>query len=341
MAAASLTRVYRKPILLLFFLSPVIGEGLSGSTPPLAFLNPAVTLLLACLYGSGALLVRDYARRWQKGWRSILILGAAYGIVEEGLMVRSFFSPTWKDLGVLGTYGRWLGTNWVWAEWLMIYHAIFSITIPIFLVELTFAESKTKIWLSGRMRIVFHGLLVLSIILGLFAFPYDPSIWAIVGCLAAVAGLGWLAKHVPNISPAQRTLHVSWKILVPIGFSVPAFFFFFFTIAVIPFAILTMAIGGLVVLGYERLLSRWARDGFNDLQKLGLMTGALGFFAMFFDLILELIGRLGTGVLGIAFVVYLFWLRKRITMRLGFKHEPLSLNNSGSQLDSFKTGKIP
>jgi hypothetical protein len=52
-------------------------------------------------------------------------------------MVRSFFNPTWKDLGVLATYGRWLGTNWVWAEWLAIYHAIFSITIPIFLVELT------------------------------------------------------------------------------------------------------------------------------------------------------------------------------------------------------------
>jgi hypothetical protein len=138
----------RKPILLLFFLSPLIGEGLSGSTPPLAFLNPAVTLLLACLYGSGALLVRDYARRWQKGWRSILILGAAYGIIEEGIMVRSFFSPTWKDLGLLATYGRWLGTNWVWAEWLAIYHAIFSITIPIFLVELTYPQSKTRIWLS-------------------------------------------------------------------------------------------------------------------------------------------------------------------------------------------------
>jgi hypothetical protein len=76
-------------------------------------------------------LVRDYARRWQKGWRSILILGAAYGIIEEGIMVRSFFSPTWKDLGLLATYGRWLGTNWVWAEWLAIYHAIFSITILI------------------------------------------------------------------------------------------------------------------------------------------------------------------------------------------------------------------
>lgn len=184
-------------------------------------------------------------------------------------MVRSFFSPTWKDLGVLGTYGRWLGTNWVWAEWLTIYHAIFSITIPIFLAELTFPESKTRIWLSSRMRIIFHGLLVFSIVLGFFAFPYDPGVLAIVGCVAAVIGLGWLAKHIPNISLVQRTLKVSWKILVPIGFSVPTFFFFFFTSALIPFAIVTMAIGGLVVLGYARLLSGWARNGFNDLQKLG------------------------------------------------------------------------
>ena len=324
MAAVSLATANRKPILLLFFLSPIIGEGLSGSTPPLAFLNPAVTLLLACLYGSGALLVRDYARRWQKGWRSILVLGAAYGIVEEGIMVRSFFSPTWKDLGVLGTYGRWLGTNWVWAEWLMIYHAIFSITIPIFLVELTFPESKTRIWLSKRMRTVFHGLLVLSITLGFFAFPYDPGVLAIIGCVAAVMGLGWFAKRIPNISPTQRTLKISWKILVPLGFSVPAFFFFFFTSAIIPLAPVTMIVGGLVVVSYERLLSRWARKGFIDLQKLGLMTGALGFFAAFFDLILESLGRIGTSVLGISFIVYLLWIRKKTIVQASLNQRSAS-----------------
>ena len=276
-----------------------------------------MTFLLASLYGSGALLVRDYARRWQKGWRSILILGAAYGIIEEGIMVRSFFNPAWKDLGVLATYGRWLGTNWVWAEWLAIYHAIFSITIPIFLVELTYRQSKTRIWLTSRMRVLFHGLLVLAIILGFFAFPYDPGVLAIAGCLAAVVALGWLAKHIPNISPTQRNLKVSWKILAPLGFSVPAAFFFFFNSALIPIAAGTMIVGGFMVLGYERLLTRWARIGFTDLQKLGLITGALGFFALFFDFILDLfLGRLGTSVLGVAFIVYLFWIRKKIVLQL-------------------------
>ena len=241
-----------------------------------------------------------------------MILGAAYGIIEEGIMVRSFFSPTWKDLGALATYGRWLGVNWVWAEWLTIYHAIFSITIPIVLAELTFPKARSRIWLSTKLRVFFHSLLVVTIVLGFFAFPYDAPALAIAGCVFAVILLGWVAKRVPNISPVQRSLTVSWKVLVPLGVSVPFVFFFLFTSALIPFAVGTMIVGAILILGYERLLSRWARKGFQDVQKLGLITGALGFWAAFLDPILELLGRLGTSVLGGAFVAYMLLLRKRI-----------------------------
>jgi hypothetical protein len=155
--------------------------------------------------------------------------------------------------------------------------------------------------------------LVLAIILGFFAFPYDPGVLAIAGCVAAVVTLGWLAKRIPNISPTQRNLRMPWKILVPLGFSVPAVFFFFFNSALIPVAAGTMVVGGFMVLGYERLLTRWARRGFSDLQKLGLITGALGFFALFFDFILDIfLGRVGTSFLGIAFIAYLLWIRKNI-----------------------------
>jgi hypothetical protein len=134
-----------------------------------------------------------------------------------------------------------------------------------------------------------------------------------VGSIAAVVALGWVAKRIPNISPAQRNLKASWKILAPLGFSAPAVFFFFFNSALIPYAIGTMFVGGFMVLGYERVLTRWARRGFSDLQKLGLMAGALGFFALFFDFILDIfLGRIGTSVLGVAFIVYLLWIRKKI-----------------------------
>ena len=96
------------PALILFFLAPAIAELLSGSAPPSEFFNPVGFLLLASLYGSGALIVRELKVRWNKGYVSLFILGAAYGILEEGLMVKSFFDPNWMDLGILGSYGRWM-----------------------------------------------------------------------------------------------------------------------------------------------------------------------------------------------------------------------------------------
>jgi hypothetical protein len=88
-----------------------------------------------------------------------------------------------------------------------------------------------------------------------------------------------------------------------------------------------MIVGAILVLSYERLLTRRARRGLSDLQKLGLMTGALGFFAAFFDFILESIGRLGTSALGVAFIVYLLWIRKKIILQLPRKQSPIQLGS--------------
>jgi hypothetical protein len=82
------------PALVLFFLAPAIGELLSGSSPPAEFFKPFPLLLLSALYGGGALLLRELALSWGKRWPTILTLGLAYGILEEGLMVKSFFDPS-------------------------------------------------------------------------------------------------------------------------------------------------------------------------------------------------------------------------------------------------------
>jgi len=249
--------------------------------------------------------------------------------VGSEMCIRDSFNPGWKDLGVLSSYGRWLGVNWVWAEWLTIYHAIFSIAIPIFLVEKTWPETSKQIWLTTRSRILFHGLLVGSIIAGFFAFPYDAPILGLVGCVGAVFLLGWIAKRLPNISKLNENLKVRWRALVPFGASAPAVFFFLFNSAIIPFAIGTMILGGLLVLAYERLLSRWSHKGLNDYQKLGLVTGAVGFFAVFFDLILEFAGPRGTIVVGILFTMFLYRLRKQVgiqTLQVGL------LESSGPEL---------
>ena len=71
-------------------------------------------------------------------------------------MVKSFFDPNWPDLGVLGSYGRMFGVNWVWSLELTIYHCLFSICIPIVLTELAFPKWRDRRWLkapgAGRLR---------------------------------------------------------------------------------------------------------------------------------------------------------------------------------------------
>ena len=113
--------------------------------------------MIISLYGSGAVVVRELRTRWHKGVGSMLLLGAAYGVLEEGLMVTSWFSPYWADLGPMAVYGRLLGVNWVWAEMLTIYHAVFSITIPILLVELAYPQRCGESWVGKKVFAALNG----------------------------------------------------------------------------------------------------------------------------------------------------------------------------------------
>ncbi|MCG7849162.1 MAG: hypothetical protein MIO93_08305 [ANME-2 cluster archaeon] len=94
----------------LLFLPPAIGELLSGSSPPLQFFNPLMLLMLVLLYGCGTLLIREAMVRWNLQW-SVIFLAVAYGIVEEGLMVKSYFNPGWVDMGILSGYDMYFGVQ--------------------------------------------------------------------------------------------------------------------------------------------------------------------------------------------------------------------------------------
>src|SRR5690348_3112671 len=83
-AAGSVAGMRRAlPAIGLFSLAPVIGEMLLGATS-----IDAIGLLpfMALLYGGGSLLIRETVRRSGRGWWSILLLGAAYALLEEGLL---------------------------------------------------------------------------------------------------------------------------------------------------------------------------------------------------------------------------------------------------------------
>ena len=173
-------KIHIPPAIALFLLSPAIGELLSGSLPPKEYFTFFGFTVLTILYGGGAIIAKEIKIRWRKGIGSLLLLGASYGVFEEGLMVASFQNPNWMDIGILGEYGRWLGINWVWVVELTYYHSLVSICIPVFLVELVYPVQSSKPWLHGKWTKILPILFLGDIVFGYFAFPqftgYYPSL---------------------------------------------------------------------------------------------------------------------------------------------------------------------
>jgi hypothetical protein len=303
------------PALALFLLSPIVGELLSGSSPPLEFLNPIGFAFMAGLYGCGAVIIRELAMRWNKGWTSILVMGVAYGIIEEGLMVKSFFDPNWVDIGVLGSYGRFAGVNWVWSTELAIYHAVFSIAIPILLITLLFREDSGRRWVSDRTLKMLFGVLALDVALGpLFLTPYVPEPQNFLLALAMVFALFVLVYALPRHYFLPRDVPVPR----PGRFLALGAFFsstFFLTLWVLS----ATGVNPLVPIALVLLLSwycfstvkRWSGNGaqWQPRHQLALASGALSFLILF-TFLHELGGggMSGMSVVGMAFILFLSWL---------------------------------
>jgi hypothetical protein len=84
----------------LFVLAPVCAEYLWGydtSTGDRVALVGGL-VFLAPLYGAPALLIRETARRLGLGWPGILLLAAAFGIVQAGIVDQSLFSTNYRDI---------------------------------------------------------------------------------------------------------------------------------------------------------------------------------------------------------------------------------------------------
>ncbi|GHO97518.1 hypothetical protein KSF_075660 [Reticulibacter mediterranei] len=135
------------PVITLVVMAPVVAELFSASTP----LADVVSLLFFLpMYGAGALLVRELVWRNRRGWLSILLLGLAYGLVEEGLVVQAIFNPTAVQAASWGAQagGYLLGIYGVFALAVISYHAIWSIALPILLTELLFPTQWNQPYLG-------------------------------------------------------------------------------------------------------------------------------------------------------------------------------------------------
>ena len=310
------------PALALFLLAPTIGELLSGSAPPAEFFNPISFTFLAILYGGGAILIRELTLRWDKGWPTIITLGAAYGIIEEGLMVKSFFDPNWMDLDLLGSYGRWEGVNWVWSLELTIYHAIFSIAIPILLASLIFSDRQHEPWVSRR---AFHWLILLFVLNGIFInlalTTYRPPLLHYLITIGLVFGLIALARRLPkSYPPINETQPSRAHRFVLLGFLSTLVFFVLNWVLphtqIPPLATMILVLLLLVLIRWR--VRKYSNQGFDQLNgfHLALASGALSFFILIapiqeFDQS-RIDDTSGMTLVGLAAFLFQFWLGIRL-----------------------------
>ncbi len=270
----------------LFFIAPLVGALLTGFTSPSGFSNLLTLLFLCFLYGGGAIIVRELTLYWGKGWPTLLLLGAAFGVIEEGLHVKSLFDPHWKDLGQLATYGRMFGVNWVWGVQMLSIHAVFSIAIPILIVTLLFPKRRVERWAGPRTLLLLIAMFIFCVVISfLFLTPYQPALLLSLLTVVVAALLFLLARFLPRRIIVTRSTDVA----VPLRFGLVGFLgtltLFLMTwllpTTLVPFWVTILLILVLdLAVGFVLLRMSSNGVGWTERHQVQTLSGALAFFVL-------------------------------------------------------------
>jgi len=146
----------------LFIVAPLVAEYLLGDFP-ITLLSPLI--LMTPFYGGGALLIRELTRRTGRGWPTILLLGCAYCLIEEGYTTQTLFNPDAFGLHLHLLSHAWipaLGIGAWWTLFMLNVHSFWSIGVSIALVEGLFPSRANAPWLGKVGLSVAAALYVLA-----------------------------------------------------------------------------------------------------------------------------------------------------------------------------------
>lgn len=193
--------------LVLGLLAPLVGEFLLGNKPITAI---AGLILLAPLYGGAAILIREVSRRHGGGWFMIILLSMAYGLLLEGILDQMIFNPAYLKLESFDGWARIPGFNASASliQGSLTLHTIWSMCLPILLIELFDKRPGNKPWLSRRGLKVTAAVFALAAVATIlihydeFKFMASPAQLGVIVC--AVMALCVAAfKLKPRITPAH------------------------------------------------------------------------------------------------------------------------------------------
>lgn len=224
------------PILALLVLSSVGAELLAayddttGRPGAIAF----AVVFFAALYGCPALLIRELARRTGRGWPAMLLLAAAFGLLEAGAIDQSLFADSYADVSnweetVRATYVAPLGVAAFPAQSFVVGHVLFSFCAPIALAEAMKPEIAYCPWLGRRGLVIAVGawLAAAALILN-DALGEGYATWleiavtlGLVAALVAAAFLLRLPARTTRRAPRVRTVLAASFVVTTAGTAVP------------------------------------------------------------------------------------------------------------------------
>lgn len=300
----------------ILLLAPVLGDCLTGATPPLdVVLWPPGAVLLIALYGCGALLCREIAFRRGLGLRGLCLLGAAYAVFEEALVDRFWFSARPSSDGGLGHYSEVWHTNVLLATNLTVFHVAVSIVSTIVLVELLFPGQRERAYLTPRGVAVTVGafLVVPPLLSGQYSVQPLPQLICAGGLVIGLVMLGVRSPGRPSLWESDVRPAPARRWVSPIAFVAAAANMVLMglsdTSVVWPvtfLAVLAPVVAGVLLIRGRVSGPVFGRDG------LRVVTGFVGWYCLL-AVGVGLAGRLDVTVTGIG-VAWLLW---RVRRRIG------------------------
>lgn len=318
LAASAYPQRTRLAILALLFFAALIPESIATwNTPPSRMLaEPLALPFEMAFYGSADLLIREVWRRRPLRWGALLLLGIAFGFVNEGIIAN-----TWYTVTPTKGYAPINGVDYAWAVALTVFHAVMSTVVPILFVELLFPRLSGHPWLGRKGIVAFAILFALVSSLGIIAQQYrvyKPPVLAAIGLLVVVALL--LPRARPRMLRSRAAPRL-WTLRLA-GFA--GYATFFVALYIVP-RLLDRAVadpGGVnllmvvidlalffICLGVVR---RWTgRAGWGPRQTLALISGALCVTIFLSPTALAT----GSPLLAFPFLALLVWMARRMGKR--------------------------
>ncbi|MEV4113557.1 hypothetical protein [Nonomuraea sp. NPDC049695] len=275
------------PAIALFLIAPMDAEFLMGN---MAISDVPVLISTIPLYGAGALVIREAARRTGRGWPAMLAFALAYGMFEEAFFTQTLWNENWYHVRILDYgYVPALGTGLPWVMFMAGVHTIWSISVPIAIAETLAGPRRTTPWLKKRgfwALAVFFALYFVGgavgqmVLIGLFAGPAQYIGAAVVVVALVLLGLR-LRRGAPTV---EGRAPGPWAVF---AFALVAGAIFVLLYAVDPTGLspwLAIPIPAWVsVLIYLALFAtvgvlvrRWShRSGWSDAHRLALAAGAM------------------------------------------------------------------